>query len=69
LRRAGVEPYGWVINKSLTVSGTRDPLLRLRLDKEQTQIARVQGGLAKRAFIIGWRAKPPTGVEQLRALT
>jgi arsenite/tail-anchored protein-transporting ATPase len=69
LRRAGVEPYGWVINKSLTVSGTRDPLLRLRLDKEQTQIARVQSGLAKRAFIIGWRAKPPTGVEQLRALT
>jgi arsenite/tail-anchored protein-transporting ATPase len=69
LRRAGVEPYGWVINKSLTVSGTRDPLLRLRLDKEQTQIARVQSGLAKRAFIIGWRAKPTTGVEQLRALT
>jgi arsenite-transporting ATPase len=69
LRRAGVEPYGWVINKSLTVSGTRDPLLRLRLDKEQTQIARVQKGLAKRAFIIGWRTKPPTGVEELRALT
>ncbi len=69
LRRAGVEPYGWVINKSLSVSGTRDPLLRLRLDKEQTQIARVQKGLAKRAFIIGWRTKPPTGVDELRNLS
>lgn len=69
LRRAGVEPYGWVINKSLTVSGTRDPLLRLRLDKEQAQITRVRKGLAKRAFIIGWRTKPPTGVEELKALS
>lgn len=69
LRRAGVEPYGWVINKSLAVSGTRDPLLRLRLDRERTQIARVQNGLAKRAFIVGWRAKPPIGVEELRRLS
>lgn len=69
LRRAGVEPYGWVINKSLTVSGTHDPLLRLRLDKEQAQITRVREGLAKRAFIIGWRTKPPTGVEELKTLS
>lgn len=69
LRRAGVEPYGWVINKSLAVSGTRDPLLRLRLDKERTQIARVRNGLAKRAFIVGWRVKPPIGVEELRRLS
>ncbi|UPJ61780.1 arsenical pump-driving ATPase [Bradyrhizobium sp. 192] len=69
LRRAEVEPYGWVINKSLTVSGTRDPLLRLRLAAERTQIARVQSGLARRAFIVGWRSKPPVGVEELRALS
>ncbi|PIT05800.1 arsenic ABC transporter ATPase [Bradyrhizobium nitroreducens] len=69
LRRAGVEPYGWVINKSLTVSGTRDPLLRLRLAAERTQIARVQDGLAKRAFIVGWRSKPPIGVDELRTLS
>lgn len=69
LRRAGIEPYGWVINKSLAVSGTRDPLLRLRLDKERTQIARVQDGLAQRAFILGWRAKPPVGVGELLTLS
>lgn len=69
LRRADIEPYCWVINKSLAVSGARDPLLRLRLDKERTQIARVRSGLAKRAFVIGWRRKPPVGVAELLTLS
>ena len=69
LRRAGVEPFGWVINKSLAASGTHDPLLRLRLVTERAQIARVQNGLAKRAFVIGWRSKPPIGVSELRTLS
>jgi arsenite-transporting ATPase len=69
LRRAGIEPFGWVINKCLTASGTHDPLLRLRLARERTQIARVQNGLAKRAFMIGWRSKPPIGVGELQTLS
>ncbi|MBR1280170.1 arsenical pump-driving ATPase [Bradyrhizobium sp. AUGA SZCCT0283] len=69
LRRASIEPFGWVINKCLAASGTRDPLLRLRLVTEQAQIARVQKGLAKRAFIIGWRSKPPIGVGELQTLS
>ncbi|MBI5320356.1 arsenical pump-driving ATPase [Bradyrhizobium sp.] len=69
LRRAGIEPFGWVINKCLIASGTHDPLLRLRLERERAQIARVQNGLAKRAFMIGWRNKPPIGVGELQALS
>ena len=69
LRRAGIEPFGWVINKCLIASGTHDPLLRLRLAKERTQIARVQNGLAERAFMIGWRSQPPVGVEELKGLS
>ena len=69
LRRAGIEPFAWVINKCLTASGTHDPLLRLRLVRERTQIARVQNGLAKRAFMIGWRSKPPIGVGELQTLS
>ena len=69
LRRAGIEPFAWVINKSLAASGTHDPLLRLRLVTERAQIARVQNGLAKRAFIIGWRSKPPIGVGELQTLS
>ena len=30
LRRAGIEPFGWVINASLVASGTHDPVLRRR---------------------------------------
>jgi arsenite-transporting ATPase len=69
LRRAGIEPFGWVINKCLTASGTHDPLLRMRLARERTQIARVQNGLATRAFIIGWRSKPPIGIGELQTLS
>ena len=43
LRRAKIEPFGWVINKSLASTGTRDPLLRFRLIGERAQIARVHG--------------------------
>ncbi|MGJ4900874.1 arsenical pump-driving ATPase [Bradyrhizobium sp. HKCCYLS2058] len=69
LRRAGIEPFGWVINKCLAASGTRDPLLQARIARERTQIARVQDGLAKRAFIMGWRSRPPVGIEELEALS
>ena len=69
LRRAGIEPFGWVINKCLSASTTRDPLLRLRRARELAQIARVQNGLAKRVFMIGWRSKPPIGVAELEALS
>lgn len=69
LRRAGIEPFGWVINKSLTASGTRDPLLRSRLLTERAQIARVRNGLAKRAYFVGWRNQPPIGVGELQNLS
>ena len=68
LRRAKIEPFGWVINKSLASTGTRDPLLRFRLIGERAQIARVHG-LASRTYVLGLRDKPPIGVDELRALT
>lgn len=65
LRRAGIEPYGWVINRSLTGSGTRDPLLRRRLKGEQIQIDRVRRGLAHRVFLLPWQSEPPVGLAML----
>lgn len=69
LRRANIEPFGWVVNKSLAATGTHDPLLRLRIIGERTQIARVQHRLASRTYVLGLRNKPPVGVDELRALT
>jgi arsenite-transporting ATPase len=68
LRRARIEPYAWVINRSLLGSGTRDPLLAARLQGESAQVARVAEGLAPRAFLVPWVATPPVGVQALRAL-
>jgi arsenite-transporting ATPase len=69
LRRASIEPSCWVINKCLAASGTHDPLLQLRLVRERIQMARVRNGLARRAFMIGWRSRPPVGIKELQALS
>jgi arsenite-transporting ATPase len=69
LRRAGVEPFGWVINASLTASGTHDPLLLARAALERPHLQRVHDQLAARAWIVPWQVESPTGEERLAALT
>ena len=68
LRRAHIEPYAWVINRSLVGSGTHDPLLVRRLSGERAQIARVQQGLARRLYMLPWQASPPEGLAALASL-
>ncbi len=68
LGRAGIEPYAWVINRSLLAAGTRDPLLGARLAGERAQIQRVQDHLAKRVFLVPWQITPPVGIPALSAL-
>lgn len=68
LRRAKIEPYAWVINRSLLGSGTRDPLLLARLAGEQAQIARVERGLARRLYLLPWQSDPPVGLAALTKL-
>lgn len=68
LRRAGIEPYGWVINRGLTASGTTDPLPRRRMAGEAAQIARVRDSLARRTYLLPWQAEAPIGVAALRRL-
>ena len=68
LRRAHIEPYAWVINKSLLAAGTCDPLLQQRLMGERKQIDRVCGSMAKRVFFVPWQATPPIGLPALQEL-
>ena len=68
LRRANIEPFAWVINKSVLAAGTRDPLLAARLAGEQTQMDRVADGLSQRTFLLPWLAHAPIGVAALSAL-
>jgi|CXWL01.1.fsa_nt_gi arsenite-transporting ATPase len=68
LRRAKVEPFAWVVNRSLSAAGARDPLLAAKLAGERRQLERIAGGLAKRVFVIPWLSAPPVGADALGAL-
>ncbi len=68
LRRAQIEPWAWVVNKSIAATGTTDPLLQARLAGERRQMARIAQGLAKRTCVLPWLPTPPVGVAALSAL-
>ncbi|MDH4446304.1 MAG: arsenical pump-driving ATPase [Acidovorax sp.] len=68
LRRARIEPWAWVINKSVAATGTTDPLLQARLAGERQQTARIANGLAQRTYVLPWLATPPVGVDALGRL-
>ena len=52
LRRAGIEPWGWIVNASLAATDTNHPLLRRRAAAESTHIIRVQDELARRYAVV-----------------
>jgi len=64
LRRAGIEPWAWVVNSSLAAASSRDPLLVARARQELPHIERVVRGVP-RAAIIPWVAREPVGSERL----
>ena len=55
LRRAGIETYGWIVNATLAGSGTADPILARRAEREQAQLTRV-AAVASRAWVVPWTA-------------
>jgi arsenite-transporting ATPase len=68
LRRAGIEPYAWVINSSIAATGSTDPLLQQRIRGELTHIAAVQDHHAKRVAIAPWLLEEPVGPERLHRI-
>ena len=68
LRRASIEPFGWVVNRSLAATRTTDPVLLQRAANEQIQLQRIKDGLAKRFAILPLMAEEPVGVERLEQL-
>jgi arsenite-transporting ATPase len=68
LRRAHIEPYAWVLNKSVLAGGTHDPLLQARLAGERKQIERLSAGLAQRLYALPWLPVPPVGLDGLSRL-
>ena len=69
LRRAGIEPFAWVINASLAAAGPKDPVLRARAAAELEQIRIVRDRLASRVALVPFQADEPAGFKQLLALS
>ncbi len=68
LRRAQIEPYGWVINQSLTPLNVDDPLLKERQRRESRYLHEVITEHARRTALVPWQESPPVGAQGLRAL-
>lgn len=68
LERAGIHPWGWIINNSLAIADTRSPLLRLRAQQELPQIEVVKHQHASRVALVPLLASEPTGIEKLKQL-
>lgn len=68
LRRAGIEPFAWVINASLAAAHPGDPILRARAMAEMAQIAKVREHLARRVALVPFQAEEPVGLERLTTL-
>ena len=68
LRRAQIEPFGWIINSSLAAAGTTDPCLKQRVAAELEQIESVRTHYARKLAIVPWMTEEPFGPARLLAL-
>lgn len=68
LRRAGIEPWAWVINNSVAASAPKSPLLRQRAHNELQEIDAVATRYAQRYALVPLLKEEPVGVEKLLQL-
>ncbi len=68
LRRAGIEPYGWIVNATLSGTNTQHPTLRARALAEHPHLHEIDQLSSASTWAIAWQPDPPTGGAALRAL-
>ncbi|ASP05260.1 arsenical pump-driving ATPase [Pseudomonas aeruginosa] len=68
LRRAGIEPWAWIINTSVAAASAKSPLLRQRAANELREISAVANQHADRYAVVPLLKEEPIGAERLRAL-
>lgn len=68
LRRAGIEPWAWVINNSVAAARVTSPLLRQRARNELREIDAVATQHATRHAIVPLLSEEPVGVQRLLQL-
>jgi arsenite-transporting ATPase len=68
LRRAGIEPWAWIINNSVAATTVHSSLLRQRAANELREIDSVANRYAQRYAIVPLFQEEPVGVARLLAL-
>ena len=68
LRRAGIEPWAWVINNSVAAARVTSPLLRQRARNELREIDAVATRHAARYALVPLQSEEPVGVQRLLQL-
>ncbi len=68
LRRAGIEPWAWIVNQSIAATMTTSPLLRQRAGNEAPQIAQVASTHARRYAVVPLLREEPVGLARLLEL-
>lgn len=68
LRRAGIEPWAWVVNHVLAPTRVTSPLLAQRAYRQQPHIDAVKQEHAKRYAVVPLQAVEPVGVKALQDL-
>ncbi|WP_429211110.1 arsenical pump-driving ATPase [Aeromonas veronii] len=68
LRRADIEPWGWLINHSLQQAAVSSPLLKLRAERQLPHIEAVEQQHASRYAVVPLLAEEPVGPDALRRL-
>jgi arsenite-transporting ATPase len=69
LRRAGIEPWAWIVNNSIAATTIQSPLLCQRASNELTDIEAVSTIHAKRYAIVPLLKEEPVGVQRLLELS
>lgn len=68
LRRAGIEPWAWVVNNSVAAAQPTSPLLRQRAHNELREIDAVATRHAQRYALVPLMKEEPVGASRLRQL-
>lgn len=67
LARAGISPFAWIVNQSLTPVATSDPVLNARRQAERPYLEEVRS-ISRRRAVVPWSPEPPRGTVRLARL-
>lgn len=68
LRRAGIEPWAWIVNNSVAAAHPQSPLLQRRAQNELGEIEKVLAQHTHRYAVVPLLQEEPVGVDRLLSL-